>query len=189
MEKITNADQLNHVYGDGQTSQTARAMRDVGVAYGYLNNENFWQIREQCRINDGTYTPIHIDGDLKTRFLHVSVDDPAKVSYTKDADKGKQDIQTRTTLAAYCEKFGLEMPQETQWSATDPEQAEGRVTRDDPTAKQMAQAMNVPRIGTTTANTLAGLSLTQKDISSANSVKGRLNLIQHLIDEVLADLG
>lgn len=107
MEKITSKDKLLGAYS---YSELTTARDSVGILPSNINDENFWMVREQCRINDGTYTPIHIDGDDKMRFLHVSIDDPAKVSYTKDADKGRQDLQTRATLAAYCEKFGLEMP-------------------------------------------------------------------------------
>lgn len=161
MEKITGRDGLHSVF---TAMAIGTAAQQLGMSYPH--EENFWQVREQCRINDGTYTPIHIDGDDKMRFLHVSVDDPDKVSYTKDADKGKQDIQTRTTLAAYCEKFGLVMPQETQWSATDHEQAEGRVNR---------------KYATELEGDWAG--------PSPVSIRGKLLRIQDLIDKVLADLG
>ena len=111
MEKIDSMVRLMDKYGRFRPDATSAGMDVVGISPGCLNDGNFWKAREQCRINDGTYTPIFIDGDDKMRFLHVSVDDSAKVSYTKDADKGRQDIQTRTTLAAYCEKFGLDMPE------------------------------------------------------------------------------
>lgn len=78
-----------------------------------LNQTNNWQAREQARMDDGTYTPLKIAGDDPARFLHWSTDEPNKVAYTKDAEKGALDIQTRTTLPEYCEKFGLQMNQET----------------------------------------------------------------------------
>lgn len=126
MEKITSRGELHSVYA---AIPFGTASSQLGMTYP--NEENFWQVREQCRINDGTYTPIHVEGDDKMRFLHVSVDNPAKVSYTKDADKGRQDIQTRTTLAAYCDEFGLDI-----------------TTANTPDAVIRAETENLPSLGT-----------------------------------------
>lgn len=163
MEKITSATALQDHYVGGATLH--KAMHDAGISWGYLNDSNFWQVREQCRINDGTYTPIHIDGDDSMRFLHISTDDPAKVSYTKDAEKGKQDIQTRTTLAAYCEKFGLEVPPAVP-------------VRDD-LARETDAAAAAGRLAYDQTQAAPG----------AGSIRIKLNLIQHLIADVIADIG
>lgn len=172
MEKITSVSGLQAKYGYTHEDPPGVAMRYLSISRGGLNSDNFWQVREQCRINDGTYTPIRIDGDLKTRFLHVSIDYPAKVSYTKDSYKGKQDIQTRTTLAAYCEKFGLEMT-----DYVTPGLVRGIGARVDD-SMQMAQA----RAGD------IQWPCTQSPVPDL-SIRGKLLRIQDLIDEVLADLG
>ena len=96
------------------TVEQVKAMRysfAASVQFGSdVTEENFWKIREQCRTMSGEYTPIKVEGDDPMRFLHVSTDDENKVAYTKDADKGRADVQTRTMLKAYCAKFGLQEP-------------------------------------------------------------------------------
>jgi len=106
MEKITSVEQLLDEYGDASLNA---AKASLGITHLMIVDSNLWMIREQCRINSGEYTPIKVEGDDLTHFLHVSADDPGKVAYTKDADKGRADIQTRTTLAKYCEKFELDI--------------------------------------------------------------------------------
>lgn len=157
MEKITTA-------SDFLERTTALklfvALFNTGVNFNDISDENFWKVREQYRINDGTYTPVCIANDDKTRFLHVSVDDPAKVSYTKDAGKGRQDIQTRTTLAAYCDKFGLDIT-----TANTPDAAP-RLWLEDAVLKYPFGPADTGHL----------------------SIRAKLDNIQHLIDEVLADL-
>lgn len=105
MEKITTAEALVETY-------TSDARTRACTKLGFLNytDENFWAVREQCRMLSGEYNAIFIPNDDLDRFLHVSTDNPDMVAYTKDVDKGRADIQTRTTLAAYCTKFGLQEP-------------------------------------------------------------------------------
>lgn len=98
MSKITTPETLYTMY-------LAKSINTADVQCG--GSAPFWQVREQCRMNSGEYDPVHISGDDPLRFLHVSQDDPNKVAYTKNAEKGAQDIQTRTTLSAYKAKFGL----------------------------------------------------------------------------------
>ena len=102
MEKITSQDQFCIMkYG-------AQALDNLGL-WG-STPENFWMAREEARMLAGEYTAISIVGDSRDRFLHGSTDKPDMVAYTKDAENGRADIQTRTTLAAYCAKFGLQEP-------------------------------------------------------------------------------
>ncbi|MGB8348308.1 MAG: hypothetical protein WCD86_25725 [Ktedonobacteraceae bacterium] len=105
MQKLNNYAEVSNRFG---LHACLAADKVTGLAGN--NDTNFWATREQCRITNGEYSPITIEGDDPLRFLHVSADDPNKVAYTKDADKGRADIQTRTTLSAYCEKFGLQEP-------------------------------------------------------------------------------
>lgn len=67
----------------------------------------FWALREECRMLDGSYIPSGIAGDEHMRFLHMALDGTGRVAYTKNSEKGADDIQTVTTLEAYREKFGL----------------------------------------------------------------------------------
>ena len=69
-----------------------------------------WKQREQNRINSGEYKAIAIPGDDVNRFLHHSLDGTDRVAYTKSSDKGEADLQTVTTMEAYCQKFGLSQP-------------------------------------------------------------------------------
>lgn len=77
-----------------------------------LSDPQFWQLREECRMLDGTYTPFGIAGDDHMSFLHMALDGTGRVAYTKSAEKGADDIQTVTTLDTYCEKFGLHEPEQ-----------------------------------------------------------------------------
>lgn len=92
----------------GNMEYSAMAVCSLGLDES--TDDNFWMAREKARMLSGEYTVITINGDHKERFLHVSADDLGKVAYTKDADNGRADTQTRTTLAAYCEKYGLQEP-------------------------------------------------------------------------------
>ena len=95
--KITTHEQLEATYGRGLIDH-ARSF------YGTV-----WYQREHIRAISGEYQMIYVAGDDPSRFLHVSQDTPGKVAYTKDSGKCSQDIQTRTTLAAYCDKYGLDI--------------------------------------------------------------------------------
>ena len=75
-----------------------------------MENTNHWQDREFTRMHNGTYTAVDVPGDDPHRFLHQSLDGTGRVAYTKDDAKGAADIQTVTTLEAYREKYGLELP-------------------------------------------------------------------------------
>ena len=104
MEKITSLDKLHQIYSSTGIERAAEI-----IEIRSPNDDNFWEVREQCRMKH-TYTPVKIEGDDPLRFLHISTDDPAKVAYTKDADYGRKDIQTRTTLVKYCQEYGLDDP-------------------------------------------------------------------------------
>jgi len=101
MEKITTKEQFVETYTEAAQAEVLRV--------AFLNDDDFWIAREHARILSEEYNPVRIEGDDPLRFLHVSVDNPDMVAYTKDAEHGRADIQTRTTMPKYCEKFGLEV--------------------------------------------------------------------------------
>jgi hypothetical protein len=47
--------------------------------------------------------------EVSEQFLHVSREDATKVAYTPDAEKGRRDIQVRTTIGRYAKKFNPDM--------------------------------------------------------------------------------
>lgn len=73
-----------------------------------------WKSREQGRMDNGIYEPVNLAGDDPDRFLHVSLLNPDMVAYTKNAEKGQADIQTKTTLEKYIRKFGLSCGRESR---------------------------------------------------------------------------
>lgn len=104
MSKITSIDALRACF---TVDQTARAIDKLVAHQGPLTDKPVWMVREQCRMDSGEYTAITLHGDDPLHFLHVSTDDSTMVAYTKNAEKGAADVQTRTTLQAYKDKFGL----------------------------------------------------------------------------------
>lgn len=83
------------------------ATQSAALRAELLTEDNLWMVREHARTVSGQYVPIRFEGDDPLRFLHASIDDPTKVAYTKDAEHGRADVQTRTTIPRYCAKFGL----------------------------------------------------------------------------------
>lgn len=108
MSKITTVAELKKWYSDLDIAE--RSVMGMPVT-----DENVWLIREQCRMHR-FYTPIRITGDNALRFLHVSREDPSKVAYTANDEKGRADIQTRTTLKKYTHKFDLNTDEESRKS-------------------------------------------------------------------------
>lgn len=83
--------------------------------YGALSDDNYYLVRDFLRLNwsgapgvllDDGHAWVPVDGGNAYHFLHVSTDDANKVAYTKDEGRGRDDVQTRTTAAAYYEKYG-----------------------------------------------------------------------------------
>jgi hypothetical protein len=71
-----------------------------------------WMEREARRMVDGTYKPLPISDALMdklhvpTHFVHLSSLNPSMVAYTKDANMGAKDRQTRVTIETYLARFG-----------------------------------------------------------------------------------
>lgn len=71
-----------------------------------------WQDRERGRLLDGTYKPLPLDSDCiamfdrthPTHFLHMS-DQPPMIAFTKDAQMGAADRQTRMVVDAYLDRY------------------------------------------------------------------------------------
>jgi len=108
MNRILTRAELEDNYSPSIIAEATQTLR--GITDDDLDT---WQLREQCRMGGRLYTPITILGDNHMRFLHEALDAPDMVAYTKCAGKGEVDIQTRTTLAAYCTKYGLAEPSTT----------------------------------------------------------------------------
>lgn len=68
-----------------------------------------WRDREQTRCNDGTYTRVpwyqSAPASCLHHFCHVSTDQPGKVAFTKNAEYGFLDRQTRMTPGRYLETY------------------------------------------------------------------------------------
>lgn len=95
MEKIITWVDIVNTFTPAQISEACGVLAPV------------WKVREQCRMNSGTYARLVVEGDDPTRFLHVSLDDPSMVAYTESEEDGVRDIQKRTTMPVYMEKYGL----------------------------------------------------------------------------------
>lgn len=91
---------------------------EADLRYGPLDDNNFWQHRDFLRLNwsgaegvlsDKQWEPAIYAGNFG-HFLHYSQttgdDGEQMVAYTKHAENGRADIQTRTTLEAYQETYG-----------------------------------------------------------------------------------
>lgn len=106
MSKLISMQDIEGLYLQREIDQ---ARTDLREKFG-LGIPQVWQVREQLRMNSNPSRWIDVANDNPLRFLHQSEDDPTKVAYTNNGDKGQQDIQTRTTLAAYCQRFELVVP-------------------------------------------------------------------------------
>lgn len=69
-----------------------------------------WQEREQAFFDTNTYQrppwyaePFWIEP--AGHYAHISLDDPTKIAFTENADKGERDIQTRMKPGKYLTKF------------------------------------------------------------------------------------
>lgn len=93
----------------------------------YINERDKWQVRkiatdtnwreeQHARSSSGKYKPVPwadqpewqewIKGEPQCdHFVHIAVDDPECIAYTKNPEAGELDIQTRTTPAKYFNKF------------------------------------------------------------------------------------
>lgn len=99
----------------GHSVHLSALMAEAVGKYGSISTSNFWKHRDFLRLNwsgapgvllndDHVWTPVA--GGNRDHFLHMSTDVPPKVAFTKNADKGSQDLQTRCDAAAYFAKYG-----------------------------------------------------------------------------------
>jgi hypothetical protein len=113
--KINSTQALSGAIGGHHTLELDDLIDEASSRYGKPSDNNFYLFRDFLRLNwsgasgvlleDGT-SWVPVDGGNARHFLHVSTDDSNKVAYTKDEDRGRDDVQTRTTAAAYFEKYG-----------------------------------------------------------------------------------
>ena len=104
MQKITSVSNLQSAYSY-DLIKGAMARLDFTALF----EDNAWMVREQIRMTDGTYTPANFVGDDKFRFAHLAADG-VRIAYTKNVDKGRDDLQTVVSLDQYCGRFGLVAP-------------------------------------------------------------------------------
>ena len=72
-------------------------------------DDDAWIAREQARFDDGTYKPLPWADEPWHKpllFGHPSLDKPAMLSYTPDAEHGRDDRQLRVRPGRYLEKIG-----------------------------------------------------------------------------------
>lgn len=72
------------------------------------DEENFWMWREELRRAYYVMVDLAEETDPK-HFVHVSEDDNTKIAYTESPEKGRKDIQTRTTIGRYFKKYNPDM--------------------------------------------------------------------------------
>lgn len=82
-----------------------------------LNNENFWKIREYLRVRTNAYKRIHIwqrtDNLLdflpteryRNLYPHKSAGSDPLIAYTPDNDKGMRDLQVKTKIGKFLNKY------------------------------------------------------------------------------------
>jgi len=102
--------------GDGHTDGKAfheGAVKVLTDRFGFgMTDETFWYWREHIRMNlPDIYKKVTLTDlpEVSEHFLHVSREDATKVAYTPDAEKGRRDIQVRTTIGRYAKKFNPDM--------------------------------------------------------------------------------
>ena len=120
-DKIDTLDKLiayiNSVHPAGWEgpAMNDRAVQRVLEYLGHgMDDENFWMWREFMRA-EVSYNKMHEARNIavelpgytfdKYHFLHVAHADVTKVAYTENANKGRHDIQLRTTIGRYIKKF------------------------------------------------------------------------------------
>lgn len=67
-----------------------------------------WRIREQARLLTGYYTPVpwsHVLEPIDGHFVHMSLENPMLVAYTRNDSKGEQDLQTPMKPGRYLAQF------------------------------------------------------------------------------------
>lgn len=103
------------IYSSG--ADAARIARELTESTGVKHQPRLiastvdWRERERQRFLDGTYIPVpwsnHAGGypAIPDHFVHMSVEEPGKISFTEDSDKGAADRQTRMRPGRYLERF------------------------------------------------------------------------------------
>jgi len=67
-----------------------------------------WRIREEARLLIGHYKPVPWAGVLSPiddHYVHMSLENPMLVAYTRNANKGEQDLQTTMKPGRYLAQF------------------------------------------------------------------------------------
>ena len=88
-----------------ETREEAQARANCCRPYWRIAEATWWQ-REQCRLNNGTYTPPPWDlWEVSDHWAHVSKEDPTQIAFTENEAKGERDIQTRMRPGRYLARY------------------------------------------------------------------------------------
>jgi hypothetical protein len=106
------------VFEDGRAAAAAAASLAAETGGRYqprrvAMDDNVWKQREQARFDSGTYRrPLFASEDwfrecteTADHYLHVSVENPANVAFTANAENGHADRQTSMRVGRYLEQF------------------------------------------------------------------------------------
>lgn len=73
-----------------------------------------WQEREQLKFDEGIYQPLPWVNEVfwlqshhiwRDHFAHISIEDPTKIAFTENEQKGERDIQLRMKPGKYLQRF------------------------------------------------------------------------------------
>lgn len=70
--------------------------------------DDSWILREQARLDDGTYTKLPQFISIYTKrshYAHVAKKDPTKIAFTESPEKGMRDVQTVIPASTYLGRF------------------------------------------------------------------------------------
>lgn len=112
-------------FEDGRAAAAAAAELGASTGARYqprrvVVDDSVWHQREQSRFDSNAYRHLLFRNEdwyreceaVRFHFAHVSQDDPAKVAFTADNEKGQADVQTSMRVGRYLEQFFPDLPRE-----------------------------------------------------------------------------
>lgn len=106
MQKIVSYEELQATYSSDQIKGATGCLvrKGLSTAGGFIQT---WMLREQLRLSLGEYKPVSIPGIPADHFVHVA-SNGIDLAYTKNAEKGASDIQTRVSIETFCDRFDID---------------------------------------------------------------------------------
>jgi hypothetical protein len=113
---LATTESIEEVFKSGKdaAAKAAALTEETGIKHQprKITENPDWQNRERVRLLDGTYTPLPLhpkmiaalDRRYPTHFLYLS-DKPPMIAFTKDANMGASDRQTRMTIKTYLLRY------------------------------------------------------------------------------------